>query len=64
MCMVVYHNNIGTVPGDDKIRESVDDWMKDLNQFVQNELDDYESQPTWKELPDSETEEENVVVMD
>lgn len=48
-------NNIGTVPGDDKIRESVDDWMKDLNQFVQNELDDYESQPTWKELPDSET---------
>jgi len=43
--------NFGTVPGDDIIRENVDDWIRDLNQWAAGELDDYVKQPTWEEYP-------------
>ena len=51
----VNNANIGTVPGDSDIRESVDDWARDLNAWKQSQLDDYVKQPTWEELPDPET---------
>ena len=50
----INENNIGSVPGDDVVRGCVDEWSKDLNAFVQQQLDEYEKQPTWEERPSAD----------
>mmetsp|Transcript_41669 Transcript_41669/g.64184 ORF Transcript_41669/g.64184 Transcript_41669/m.64184 type:complete len:306 (+) Transcript_41669:272-1189(+) len=51
----VNNDSFGTVPGDSEIRESADDWEKDLNAWCSAQVDDFVKQPTWKTLPDPET---------
>lgn len=47
--------NIGRVPGDDQVHD-VDSWTTKLNAWMQSQLQEYVQQPTWTELPDSQTE--------
>lgn len=52
----VNDKNIGTVPGDSKIRENIDDWQNELNQWLQQQIKEFASQTTWIEKPTEENE--------
>ena len=41
-------NTLGTVPGEDTIRENVDDWEKDLNQWCNKEYNNFLKQPLFQ----------------
>ena len=51
----IHDTNFGTVPGDDVIREDVNEWASDLNGFAKLQLQSYENYPYWRSLPDLNT---------
>lgn len=46
--------NLGTVPGDEKIRENIDEWLIDLNKWKNDQINEYENNPNWNEYPTSD----------
>ena len=50
----INNTNLGTVPGDDVRRTTVNEWMKDLNGWVEQQLQEYEANNSWARKPTEE----------